>query len=192
MGFDSMKIVTTVTTIIFLSCTGSSSFADHTIVDNLLCVRDAGVITTTWKVADASEKYGGDLEVTAGFIAHCDGGDRPGRTRIDFHLSPDSSATYSYSCSRNTDDVSRCIGMVSERVVEDAVDEAVTVAAEALCANDDLPLLSVSNGEVDTGARVRHLQKGNLVESYCEVSHRTLEIIDGQSKWGNRTDQHSH
>lgn len=190
-SYSKKRVITTVIAVL-ISGTGAGVFADHTVVDNLLCVRDAGIITTTWKVADASEKYGGDLEVAAGFIAHCNGGDMPGKIRIDFHLSADSSETYSYSCDGNTDEVSRCIGMASEQVVEDAVDEAVMVAAKALCENDDQSLLSVSDGEVDTGARVRHLQKGNLVESYCEVSHRTLEIIEGQSKWGNRTDQHSH
>jgi len=165
--------------------------ADHTVVANLQCVRDAGMITTTWTVMDSTEKYGGDLEVEAGFTAHCSSDNKPGKVELKIHLYQDEAEIYSYSCDGSKDD-SRCTGTAAEKDLEAAVVEAVSASAEALCKAAEQSLLSITRGQTVADVKVKHLQKGEKVEVQCQDNHHLQEAPEIQSDLDNKTDQHSH
>jgi len=171
MNVDLNKVLKTTIFAVFMTGASGAIFADHTVVNNLQCVRDTGLIKTTWTVVDSTQKYGGDLEVEAAFTAHCGEEDKPGKVNLEFHLSQDETEVYSYSCDGSTDAVSRCTGAAREHDVKAAVTAAVATAAKELCEGVEPSLISVTEGDTETEVRVRHLQKGEKVEIKCEGNH---------------------
>jgi len=171
MNFDLNRALKGAIVTVFFAGASGSIFADHTVVNNLQCVRDTDVIKTTWTVVDSTQKYGGDLEIKAGFTAHCGDDDKPGKVNLEFHLSQDETEIYSYSCDGNTTGVSRCTGAAREHDVKAAVTAAVATAAKELCKDVEPSLISVTEGDTVTDVRVRHLQKGEKVEIKCEDNH---------------------
>jgi hypothetical protein len=171
MNVDLNRTLKSAIVTMFFAGVSSSIFADHTVVNNLQCVRDTGVIKTTWTVVDSTQKYGGDLEVEAGFTAHCGDDDKPGKVNLEFHLSQDEAETYSYSCDGSTNAVSRCTGAAREHDVKAAVTAAVAGAAKELCKGVEPSLISVTEGDTVTDVRVKHLQKGEKVEIKCQSNH---------------------
>jgi hypothetical protein len=152
---------------VFFSITSMGVFADHTVVNNLECVRDAGVITTSWLVVDSTEKYGGDLEVEAEFTARCSDELKPGKVNLKFHLSQDPTEVYSYRCDGSTNDISVCKGTAMEQNIESAVTAAIVPAAEALCKAVEQSLVGIIGRKTATEVRVKHLQKGEKVNTHC-------------------------
>ena len=57
---------------------------------------------------DSSEKYGGDLEVEAEFTAHCSDESKPGKVKLELHLSQDTTEIYSYLCDGSTNVMKAC------------------------------------------------------------------------------------
>lgn len=152
---------------VFLVVISGGAFADHTVVNNLQCTRDSGVITTSWMVLDSTEKYGGDLVIEADFDAQCSDEVKPGKVSLELHLSQDTAEIYSYLCNGSTTGVSVCTATAKEKEVEGAVMEAVGSAAEALCELANQSLVSVTDGNMKTDVRVRHLQRGEKITTHC-------------------------
>ena len=148
--------------------------ADHTVVNNLECFRDAEMITTTWAVMDSTERYGGDLEVEAEFTAHCSSDAMPGKVKFKIHLYQEQAEIYSYSCDGTKYD-SKCTGTAAQKDVEAAVAEAIAASAEAICKGAGQSLVGITSGETVTDVKVQHLQKGERVEVQCQDSQRLQE-----------------
>lgn len=155
---------------VFLAVISNDVFADHTVVNNLQCISADEVITTTWMVVDSSEKYGGDLEVEAEFTAQCSHDSKPGKVNLEFHLSQDTTEIYSYLCDGSTDGISKCKGTARKQDVGNAVTAAIFPAAEALCEGVQQSLVNVTDGKTMTEVRVRHIQKGERVNTHCHDS----------------------
>ena len=145
-------------------------FADHTVVNNLQCTRDAGVITTSWVVVDSSQRYGGDLVVEAAFVARCTDELKSGKVNLNIHLSQDTTEIYSYQCDGSKDGISLCTGKADEQDIDAAVTAAIAPAAEALCKDAQQSLISVTDGKTITEVSVRHIQKGEKVDAHCHDS----------------------
>lgn len=165
--------------------------ADHTVVNDLQCIRDAEVITTTWTVVDSTEKYGGDLEVEAEFTAHCSDGSQRGKAELAIHLKQDAAEIYSYRCAGGTNG-SRCTGKAMVKDVEAALAKTVAAAAKALCEDAGQSLLGIEGGEIDTGVKVQHLQKGERVSVQCHENHHSHGAEETQPLPDNATDTHTH
>jgi len=157
----------------FYAGIGNRVVADHTVVNDLECVRDADVITTTWTVADPSEKYGGDLEVEAEFTAHCSDDSKQGKAELKIHLKQDAAEIYSYRCAGSTSDGSKCTGKAVIKDVEATLAKAVADTAKVLCEDAGQSLLRTEGGEIYTDVKVKHLQKGEKVSVHCHSEHHS-------------------
>lgn len=155
---------------VFAAAISNGVFADHTVVNNLQCIRGDGMITTTWMVVDSSEKYGGDLEVEAEFTAHCSDESKPGKVKLEIHLGQDTTEIYSYLCDGSTNGISSCKGTAREQDIEDALTAAYPPAAKALCAGAQQSLVSITGGKTEAEVRVKHLQKGKKINAHCHDS----------------------
>ena len=169
----------------------NNGVADHTVVNDLQCIRDAEVITTTWTVANPSGKYGGDLEVEAGFTAHCSDESKQGKAELAIHLKQDAAEIYSYLCTGGTNG-SRCTGKAVVKDVEAALASTVAAAAKALCEAAGQSLLGIEGGEIDTGVKVKHLQKGEKVSVTCHENPHSHGADKPPPLSDNATDTHTH
>ncbi len=191
MSFN-MKNIIRIAIFTMIYAGGSSGvIADHTVVDNLQCSRDAEVITTTWTVADPTESYGGDLKVKANFIAYCSNDSKKGNVDLEIHLSRDKAEIYSYWCDEGTADGSECTGTAAVKDVEAALSNAVAVAAKALCEEVGQSLVKTENEEIGTDVKVQHLQKGEKVRVDCNKP-QLHETSERQPLSDSQADGHSH
>lgn len=177
---------------VFYTGTGNGVFADHTIVSDLQCIRDAEVITTTWTAVNPSGKYGGDLEVEAEFTARCSDESKQGKAELKVHLKKDAAEIYSYRCAGSTTDGSKCTGTAAVKAVEAALAETVATTAKALCEDAGQALLRIDGGEFYTDVKVKHLQKGEIVSVHCHDGNSSQKTEETQPSPENPTHQHDH
>lgn len=143
---------------VLLAVLSNSVSADHTQVNDMECVREAGVITTTWTVTDPRRKFGGDLQIEADFIAQCGKDSKTGTAKVGFYLNQDDEGMFVYSCVTNKNEDMQCKAKSAN--LDGVIAAAVTASAEALCDNLQQPILNTTHGEIATWVSVKHLQRG--------------------------------